>query len=119
MLLHSCVESAEGGVSDVNVLADALDQRFPCGEMDFTDGRRPQFLAEARLFKNESRTFVDARQESGAVAQVRCDNDCVHPALMSLDLFDQRRGFRYLRLDEKQGPGKYERTQGQRATYQS
>jgi hypothetical protein len=38
---------------------------------------------------------------------------------MSLDLFDQRRGFRYLRLDEKQGPGKYERTQGQRATYQS
>jgi hypothetical protein len=70
LLLNSYFESAEVGVFDVNILADALDQQFACGEMDFTDGRHPQSLAEARLFKNERRTFVDARQESAADVEV-------------------------------------------------
>jgi hypothetical protein len=38
--------------------------------MDFADGRHPQFLVEARLFKNERRTFLNARQKSGTNAEV-------------------------------------------------
>lgn len=50
----------------MNVLADTLDQQFARGEMDFADGRHPEFVAEARLFENQRRTFVNARQKSAA-----------------------------------------------------
>ena len=70
MLQDSYIESAEVGVFDMNIPADTLDQQFACGEMDFAGRRHPQFLAEARLFKDQRRASLNARQESRANVEV-------------------------------------------------